>query len=210
MSQEDFARRVGVSRRQVVYWECDGDAPSAASLTKVCEVLHVSADWLLTGRWLRDVHDLEFYRRQQSLHLSRTANTRRGVRLFTTLPLDLENERVVEIDALPEDEGAVALRIHGEEYAPTYMPGDTLLMRPLALRVTDPKEHEAVLLGLHEKHLAVTLNRESSIKRFELNAVTKGTWSVHLHSVARAETQTVGSADDLLIQAAVYKCVRQV
>jgi transcriptional regulator with XRE-family HTH domain len=29
MSQEEFATRVGVSRRQVVYWEADTDAPSA-------------------------------------------------------------------------------------------------------------------------------------------------------------------------------------
>lgn len=44
-SQEEFARKVGVSRRQVAYWEADKDAPSAQSLARICQVLAISADW---------------------------------------------------------------------------------------------------------------------------------------------------------------------
>jgi len=48
-SQGDFAEKVGVSMRQVGYWESGADKPSSDKIVRICEVLNVNAHWLLTG-----------------------------------------------------------------------------------------------------------------------------------------------------------------
>jgi len=49
LSQTEFAEKVGVSMRQVGYWESGEDKPSSDKILRLCEVLNVSAHWLLTG-----------------------------------------------------------------------------------------------------------------------------------------------------------------
>jgi len=216
-SQAEFGRRVGVSRRQIAYWESGEDAPSAESLQRICVALSVSADWLLTGRgWLSEVYDLEFYRAQQRRYLKRIAASSAAARLFTALPLDFEAKLLLSIPVASGDHGAVALKIDSSDYSPVFIPGDTLLMRPVNLRLRpDTQPDTGPLARLNDKHVAVVLNGESHLKRLEVKPAAGKSLVTRLHSIGRhsscsRKTVTLRGADDLLIQAAVYKCVRDI
>jgi transcriptional regulator with XRE-family HTH domain len=225
LSQAEFGRRVGVSRRQIAYWESGSDAPSAESICRICVALSVSADWLLTGRgMLGDIHDQEFYLKQKARHLKRAEMQKAtAIRLFSSLPLDFGAKGMPGIPVSPDDRSAIALRIEMEDYRPVYIPGDTLLLRPVNLLLApDAKCDLEVLAQLHDKHVAVVLNGESSLNRLE---VKPGAGSVRekrelvtrLHSITRGSSSTrvrkpvtLRNTDELLIQAAVYKCVRDI
>ena len=49
MSQEDFAERIGKSRKTVDLYLTGRSTPDAQVLKRICEVLDVSADWLVFG-----------------------------------------------------------------------------------------------------------------------------------------------------------------
>ena len=50
LTQEELANRVGVSSQAVSKWENDVSCPDIALLPKLCEVLGITADELLTGK----------------------------------------------------------------------------------------------------------------------------------------------------------------
>lgn len=50
MTQEDLANLMGVSSQAVSKWENDASCPDISLLPKLCEVLGVTADELLTGK----------------------------------------------------------------------------------------------------------------------------------------------------------------
>jgi transcriptional regulator with XRE-family HTH domain len=216
MSREEFADRVGVSSRQVAYWESGGDAPSAARIAKICQVLQVSTDWLLTGRG-HEILDTTFYKQRQRAHLDKFLRAKQSIRLFTELPFDLKARKVQTIAALPEDLGAVALRMESDAYSPVYQHGDTLLLHPLNFRADfrSPAQRKD-LVALHEKPLALTFNGENNIRIFELTAETGSGVQARLHPVApktsltRSRTISVCPEDKLFLHGAIYKCVRHI
>ena len=218
LSQDEFARRVGVSRRQVGYWESDHDAPSAESICHICLVLNISADWLLTGKgWLREVHSPAFYRQSKDAHLSRFRALVLKVPLFNSLPLDFHGE-AAEYAVSDEDQGAIALAIGSDEFNPVYREGDVLLLQPVELHLgpaaSSPAD-SAQLASLDQKHAAVILNGKGSIAELELEAAPEQTVKVSIRAVAarsgRAHrAQMLQPSDDLRIQAVIYKCVRPV
>jgi transcriptional regulator with XRE-family HTH domain len=216
MSREEFAKRVGVSSRQVAYWESGGDAPSATRIWKICQVLQVSVDWLLTGRGY-DLFDTGFYKQRQRAHAAQLLPAKQTIRLFTELPLDLNARRFPTIAALPEDLGAVALRMDSDAYSPVYQHGDTLLLHPLNFRADfrSPAQRKD-LVALHEKHVALTFNGESDIKMLELTAETGSGVQARLHPIVRKASQSrprtvsIHADDVVFLQGAVYKCVRHI
>lgn len=50
MTQEDLANLMGVSSQAVSKWENDASCPDISLLPKLCEILGVTADELLTGK----------------------------------------------------------------------------------------------------------------------------------------------------------------
>lgn len=50
MTQEDLANLMGVSSQAVSKWENDASCPDISLLPKLCEVLGITADELLTGK----------------------------------------------------------------------------------------------------------------------------------------------------------------
>ncbi|USD68103.1 S24 family peptidase [Vibrio sp. SCSIO 43136] len=53
LSQQELAKRVGVSATSVVFWERDENKPK--DLIAVCEVLRVNPNWLKTGQGEREI-----------------------------------------------------------------------------------------------------------------------------------------------------------
>ena len=54
------ARAIGVSSGSVTAWK-NGAAPRNATVTKIAEYFHVTADYLLTGEDLLEQADIAFY-----------------------------------------------------------------------------------------------------------------------------------------------------
>jgi len=50
LTQEQLGERVGVTRQAVSKWESGQTIPDALTAAKLCESLHISADYLLLGR----------------------------------------------------------------------------------------------------------------------------------------------------------------
>ena len=50
LTQEQLGERLGVSRQAVSKWESGQTVPDAVTIAKLCETLHVSADYVLLGR----------------------------------------------------------------------------------------------------------------------------------------------------------------
>lgn len=54
MTQEQLGEALGVSRQAVSKWESGQANPDVAYIIKMCELFHLSADWLLLGRELEE------------------------------------------------------------------------------------------------------------------------------------------------------------
>ena len=50
MTQEDLAGKMGVSSQAVSKWENDASCPDISLLSKLCQILGITADELLTGK----------------------------------------------------------------------------------------------------------------------------------------------------------------
>lgn len=50
LSQDALAKKAGVSRQAVLYWEKDTNAPEAPRIAGLAEILGVRTDWLLSGK----------------------------------------------------------------------------------------------------------------------------------------------------------------
>ncbi len=50
LTQEKFAEILGISGKQVSKWELGKFKPSLKYLVKICELMSVSADWLILSR----------------------------------------------------------------------------------------------------------------------------------------------------------------
>lgn len=50
LTQEQLGERLGVSRQAVSKWESGQTVPDAVTIARLCETLHVSADYVLLGR----------------------------------------------------------------------------------------------------------------------------------------------------------------
>ena len=207
LSQQEFADRVGVSRRQVAYWENDQDAPSTERLPRICQVLRVDANWLLTGKRLMDVYNPGQASRNAQAHLSRTEHLK--ARLFRQLPLaeDFSTSAQPEwIDALPEDEGALVFNVQNDSFAPMYRAGDLLYFRPLDISFPAPASKIATL---HEQQVAVSLNGKSNLKRLMVEARSEKECAAYLNSIAgKASRRLIRNEDNCRIHGVAYKCVR--
>lgn len=47
LSQEDLGEQLGVSRQAVSRWECNNGYPETEKLIRICQIFHVSLDYLL-------------------------------------------------------------------------------------------------------------------------------------------------------------------
>jgi len=120
MSQENFAQQVGVSRRQVAYWEHGDDIPSADRIPLISAVLNVTSEWLLTGNRLSDVYDSRIAQRNRAQF-----QTLRAPLIHQISKLeDFNSANAGEwIEALPEDQGAVVLQLDDASLAPLFNAG---------------------------------------------------------------------------------------
>lgn len=55
LTGEKLGERLGVSKQTIAHWEANRYEPKLVYLAKLCEVLDVSADWLLTGRSIENL-----------------------------------------------------------------------------------------------------------------------------------------------------------
>lgn len=209
ITQDQLAITIGVSRRQVVYWETNHDTPSAQRIPQICEALHVSADWLLTGRTqLGFASDpASVMRRQDEMTLRRSKNV---LMLLNHLPEPEEwGKRPAKAEilpALPEDSGSFAIRLPDNSFAPKYCSGDLIYFRPLTLELPAPIEKIAPLSG-HD--LVLSLNGESSIRRFDIQTSGKRSHTVQLSSIGKKQTRFVLRPEDsMAIHGVAYKSVR--
>ncbi len=211
MSQDEFARRVGVSRRQVLHWEKEGDIPSGESLKRICEVLEVSADWLITGQgWWREVHNANFFQKEQSSAQSKSGSRQHKVPVFCELPLNFERRAFPALEVVSEDAGAIAFSVKAEEFSPHYFPGDVLLMRRLNVRfnpgLTPYSDEFKKLNGVQ---VVAVLNGAPILAELNFKLCGGRRIEVRLESLSRGvKNQSISNNDDLLIQAVVYKCIR--
>ena len=53
-TQEDLAERLGVSRQAVARWEAEETSPDINTLLGICEVFHVSADYMIHSDYESD------------------------------------------------------------------------------------------------------------------------------------------------------------
>jgi transcriptional regulator with XRE-family HTH domain len=209
LTQEQFAKAIDVSRRQVTYWETGHDAPSAQRIPQICQALHVSADWLLTGRaQLNTAYDSSSVMRpHDELTLRRFKN---AITLLNRLPHPEEWEsrsgKAETLPALPEDAGAFAIRLPDDSFAPKYCSGDLLYFRPLKISLPAPIE---IIVPLDGHDVAFSLNGESSIRRFNIQPSGKKSHTVQLTSIGKKPTRFLLRPDDsMAIHGVAYKSVR--
>lgn len=54
MTQQEFAKRVGIANSTVSEWKNKNISPSTDKIMNICEVLDITADQLLSGRGIDD------------------------------------------------------------------------------------------------------------------------------------------------------------
>jgi len=123
------------------------------------------------------------------------------------------------IDTIPGDDrdrryGAFALRVSGYSMAPKYLPGDTLVLKPLhvGLPVKDPNRitPRAMVDALAGRSVAVLVNGEATLKTLEIEPLQKGDYLLHLKPMnPEYPTITIGDNDTLIFQGEVYKLIRE-
>lgn len=208
ITQFEFARRVGVSRRQVSYWEAGEDTPSADRIPRICEVMGVSPTWLLTGYKLKDVYDASRADKNRAAHEKRGLQLQ--ARLLHRLPSasDLEKDAQVEwVDVLPDDAGSLIVRINNDSMAPTFCSGDQIFFRTVQIVLPAPLPEMA---KLHDRHVAATVNGESTLWHLEVAPESKTRCTTRLLPIRgkSAAAHTVRHDDKVGIHGVAYKCVR--
>jgi len=123
------------------------------------------------------------------------------------------------IDTIPGDDrdrryGAFALRVSGYSMAPKYLPGDTLVLKPLhvGLPVKDPNRitPRAMVDALAGRSVAVLVNGEATLKTLEIEPLQKGDYLLHLKPMnPEYPTITIGENDTIVFQGEVYKLIRE-
>jgi SOS-response transcriptional repressor LexA len=123
------------------------------------------------------------------------------------------------VDTIPGDDrdrryGAFALRVSGFSMAPKYLPGDTLILKPLhvGLPVKDPLRitPRAVVDALAGRSVAVLVNGEATLKKLEIEPRPGGDYMLHLKPInPDYPTITIGDNDSVLFQGEVYKLIRE-
>jgi transcriptional regulator with XRE-family HTH domain len=219
LTQDEFAKRIGVSRRQVVYWEGNSDLPSADKLPRLCEVLKIPIDWLLTGKgWLRDVVSPAQYteNKRRFLKGSDLLKASLRLRLFYELPLGpIPPEPPTQgtfVDGLPADLHSFVFRV-GSDLEPVYTAGDFLYFRILNLAYPQPRESSASVAGtLNGRQVALVLNGRPQLSTFEVETHGQDGFSTFLTPIGAkyAKSRHIVQPDDsILLQGLVYKYVRQ-
>ena len=64
-TQEDLAEKLGVSRQAVARWEAEETSPDIHTLLGICEVFHVSADYMIHSDYESD-EDIPAVRKKNS------------------------------------------------------------------------------------------------------------------------------------------------
>lgn len=90
MTQEDLAQQMGVSAQAVSKWENDISCPDIAALPKLCTILGITADELLSGK-KDEVRLLPENQRKSldELTLRVRVNSHEGDRIRVNLPMSL-------------------------------------------------------------------------------------------------------------------------
>lgn len=107
MTQEELAQHMGVSSQAVSKWENDMSCPDIAALPKLCALLGITADELLSGK-KDEVRLLPEDQRKSldELTLRIRANTSDGDRVRVNLPLSLVKVCLeVGVDIIPNMPG---------------------------------------------------------------------------------------------------------
>src|ERR1043165_5032881 len=174
LTQDEFAKRVGVSRRQIVYWESGTDNPSADRLLRICAVLKISVDWLLSGSGSFG----SFY----NPHLSGMNRQRHLSQLEALKSLRLPCYHALPEGAVPLQAGARQPFIAGQQdeacsfvyeindraLEPIYSPGDLIYFRTLTQIYSAGAPDAGMMLPLHNRQVALVLNGHAQLRRFEV------------------------------------------
>lgn len=77
-TQEDLAEKLGVSRQAVARWEAEETSPDIHTLLGICEVFHVSADYMIHSGYESD-EDIPAVREKDSKVRSVTEKSRQNM-----------------------------------------------------------------------------------------------------------------------------------
>lgn len=205
MSQEKFAQQVGVSRRQVAYWEHGDDIPSADRVPLISAVLNVTPEWLLSGKKLSDVYDSRIAQRNRAHFQPLRAPLIHQISQLEDF--NAANQDGEWIEALAEDQGAVVVQLPDTSLVPYFNAGDQIFFMPVNLDFPAPLIEYAMLNG---RHVAASLNGEHDIYGLNVESSSPQSFDVHLTTLRgrKAQRRTVRKTDALKLHAVAYKCVR--
>ncbi len=218
MTQADFSRRVGVSRRQVVYWESGSDSPSSDRLPLISSVLNVPIDWLLTGNgWIHSVinrQNIILGKRRQLAKV--TAHKEIRLPLFHELPngpiRTSNSSPVAFLPGLPLEANSFVYKISDTRLSPTFSAGDLLYLR--ILNLVYPLDNTAgadiggLLATLNGRMLALLLNGIPQLGRAEFLRKSNRV-AASFTSAGGKHKRLIGATDSVLLQGVVYKHVRE-
>jgi transcriptional regulator with XRE-family HTH domain len=210
LTQQKFAESVGVSRRQVAYWESDHDVPGGDRISKICEVLNVTPDWLLTGRWIKEAYSAKHSLKNKQAHMARMEELQRlKARLYRHLPIDLNSSDAGAewLDATPEDQGSYIVCVPDRSLAPVYEPGDRIYLKPCDWKINEDAMTQ--LSPFDGRQVNVVNNSISSLKILEFSR-RRGLSLVGIGRRASRSRVSAGQRNMTTIQGVVYKYVRQV
>lgn len=159
LSQAEFADKVGVSMRQVGYWESGEDKPSSDKIVRICEVLNVSAHWLLTGEHKTPysdspvpLHQVErTFKVVNELSLT-TVPERDELKVYGNVPAAKDIAFMEPIDKLwsekqfkAEGDSFYGLLVRGRTMFPTIFEGDRVIVQKcyIELEPFDPQRGPA-------------------------------------------------------------------
>jgi SOS-response transcriptional repressor LexA len=141
LSQFDLAERIGVSHGMISHYETGRSAIPPEKVPKICEVLNISADWLLRGVGPEpgSVDYLDIYERMESIErrLEMLAHERQRAQHYPVFrripagPLDEVTQTPDAVITLPPSDAVILFEVRGESMIEAGItPGSIIMVRP--------------------------------------------------------------------------------
>jgi transcriptional regulator with XRE-family HTH domain len=192
LSQPALARQLGLTAGAVGRWEAGFATPELKRLQRIAELLHVSADWLLSG----------------AEHAPEVVVPLFGI-VAAGSGAVIEPGLAEELVRVPPNIGAAdyALRVKGDSMLPLIAEGDTVFCRTGGIHLPPFESDDLVQVPVERvepyknKICVVSINGEGYIKRLRIERQTQGMYLAHFASLNPTHTaRSIGRTDDCRIQ----------
>jgi SOS-response transcriptional repressor LexA len=208
MTQQELARRLGLTAGAVGRWEAGYAIPELKRLQGIAELLNVSTDWLLGNA---DTHGSGM--RDNVVAATLNARNKVSVPLFGTVAAGsgavIEPGRTEEhVRVPPSIAGAdFALRVKGESMQPLISERDVVYCRSATVHLPPFETDDLIQVPVDKvepfkgKVCVVSINGEGFIKRLVIDKLTRGMYLAHFDSLnPQHRPKSLGREDDCRIQ----------